>query len=196
MVPISAPPLASNLNTLQKHRDITIARLDKFVQRGQFEDVNLNTALMKGRSSATVQLSVYGVPDLRRISFEEAMKGEYKPAQIGQWFGPTLATYWFKVDIVIPKEFEGEEVYFEFDASNEAMIWSVDGQPITGLTGGGGDDKHSDYMLSNCAISGEVRNDRFLIQTQPYIIRNINYTLKWLATKEEELPMTEHQALI
>ncbi|KAJ3348531.1 hypothetical protein HDU83_001283, partial [Entophlyctis luteolus] len=88
MVPISAPPLASNLNTLQKHRDITIARLDKFVQRGQFEDVNLNTALMKGRSSATVQLSVYGVPDLRRISFEEAMKGEYKPAQIGQWFGP------------------------------------------------------------------------------------------------------------
>ncbi|KAJ3203953.1 Alpha-mannosidase 2C1 [Entophlyctis luteolus] len=153
--PRHAPPLASNLNTLQKHRDITIARLDKFVQRGQFEDVNLNTALMKGRSSATVQLSVYGVPDLRRISFEEAMKGEYKSAQIGQWFGPTLATYWFKVDIVIPKEFEGEEVYFEFDASNEAMIWSVDGQPITGLTGGGGDDKHSDYMLSNCAISGE-----------------------------------------
>ncbi|KAI9344608.1 galactose mutarotase-like domain-containing protein [Obelidium mucronatum] len=147
--------LTTNLNTLQKHRDITLARFDKFVQRGQFEDVNLNTCLWKKRNSEAVSLLVYAVPDLKRISFQEAIKGDYKPTSVGSWFGPTLATFWFKVSIVIPPSFADEEVLFEFDASNEAMIWTSDGRPVTGLTGGGEDDRHADYVLTNKAKPGE-----------------------------------------
>ncbi|KAJ3071872.1 Alpha-mannosidase 2C1 [Podochytrium sp. JEL0797] len=151
-------PLTNNLNTLQKHRDITLARFDKFVQRGQFEDVNLNTALWKKRSGSSVSLSVFAVPNLQRISFQDALKGEYKPASVGQWFGPTLATFWFKAAIEIPADFAGEEVLFEFDASNEAMLWSTDGRPLTGFTGSGGwwggDDKHSDYLIAPNAVAG------------------------------------------
>ncbi|KAI9344606.1 glycosyl hydrolases family 38 N-terminal domain-containing protein [Obelidium mucronatum] len=145
----------TNLNTLQKHRDITLARFDKFVQRGQFEDVNLNTCLWKKRNSEAVSLLVYAVPDLKRISFQEAIKGDYKPTSVGSWFGPTLATFWFKVSIVIPPSFADEEVLFEFDASNEAMIWTSDGRPVTGLTGGTNDDRHADYKLTNKAKPGE-----------------------------------------
>ncbi|KAJ3030442.1 UNVERIFIED_CONTAM: Alpha-mannosidase 2C1 [Siphonaria sp. JEL0065] len=148
-------PLTTNLNTLQKHRDITIARFDKFIQRGQFEDVNLNTALWKKRNSEAVTLTVYAVPDLKRISFQEAIKGEYKPTSVGTWFGPTLATFWFKVSIIIPPSFADEEVLFEFDATNEVMIWTVEGHPVAGLTGGTGDDRHSDYLLTKKAVAGE-----------------------------------------
>ncbi|KAI9329640.1 galactose mutarotase-like domain-containing protein [Obelidium mucronatum] len=151
----SSQRLTTNLNTLQKHRDITLARFDKFVQKGQFEDVNLNTCLWKKRNSEAVSLLVYAVPDLKRISFQEAIKGDYKPTSVGSWFGPTLATFWFKVSIVIPPSFAGEEVLFEFDATNEVMIWTTDGHPVAGLTGGTGDDRHSDHLLTKKAVAGE-----------------------------------------
>ncbi|ORY35984.1 hypothetical protein BCR33DRAFT_722459 [Rhizoclosmatium globosum] len=149
-------PLTNNLNTLQKHRDITIGRLEKFIQRGEFDDVNLNTVLWKKRSGKAVVLEVFPVPDRKRISFEEAMKGEYKPTNVGEWFGPSFSTFWFKVSIEIPADFEGHQVLFEFDSGTELMIWSTDGVPITGLTGGDNDeDRHVDYLLAENAVAGQ-----------------------------------------
>ncbi|KAI8620662.1 galactose mutarotase-like domain-containing protein [Chytriomyces sp. MP71] len=151
-------PLTSNLNTLQKHRGITNTRFDRFTQRGQFDDVNLQTAQWRMRTSDAVALSVFRPPGLKRIPFDEAVKGEYQPAHIGDWFGPTNATFWFKVAIEIPADYAGQAVIFEFDADNEVMIWSTDGQCLTGLTGGGGGDRHADYPLTSNAISGEKFN--------------------------------------
>ena len=56
-----------SLDTLQKHRDLTIERLNKFVQKGQFEDVNVHSVLWKHKVSNGVQLEVYQVEGLKRM---------------------------------------------------------------------------------------------------------------------------------
>jgi hypothetical protein len=32
---------------------------------------------------------VFSVPDLKRISFEEAIQQEFRPTRLGEWFGPS-----------------------------------------------------------------------------------------------------------
>jgi alpha-mannosidase len=61
-----------------------------------------------------------------------------------------------KVSITIPNEFAGEEVIFNFDPDSEGMIWTLDGTPLQGLTGGNGGDRHVDYRLTKKAQGGEV----------------------------------------
>ncbi|KAJ3095354.1 Alpha-mannosidase 2C1 [Physocladia obscura] len=154
-------PTTTNLNTLQKHYDISIARLEKFIQRGQFSDVNLQAAQWhisanSAEAAKAVKLEAFRVPSLKRISFQEAAAGKYDPAAVGEQFGPSLATVWFRISVTITREFSGREVVFIFDASNEAMVWTQDGIPKTGLTGGAGDDRHVEYSLSEKATEGET----------------------------------------
>ncbi|KAJ3176169.1 Alpha-mannosidase 2C1 [Irineochytrium annulatum] len=150
----------SNLNTMQKvrdpgHRNITVERLDKFLERGQFADVNLWSALWSQADSSAVHLSVFAVPDLKRIPFKEAVKGTFKPAKVGESFGPSWATFWFKVSLTIPDSFTGHEVIFNFDPECEGMIWSTEGEVIQGITGGSDGNRHVDYPLTKKAKGGE-----------------------------------------
>ncbi|KAJ3051806.1 Glycoside hydrolase, 38 vacuolar alpha mannosidase [Rhizophlyctis rosea] len=152
----STEPRTAGLNTMQKHRNITIERLEKFVQEGQFDDVNLTATLWKHRpESKFVTLQVYSVPDLKRIPFDDAIKGKFVDTHVGESFGPTWSTHWFKVTVDVPYEFANEEVVLVFDSSSEAMIWSTDGEPLTGLTGGGGQERHVDYRLTSKAKGGD-----------------------------------------
>ena len=85
-----------------------------------------------------VQLSVYSVPDLARPSFNEAIKGTFKPTKKFESFGPSWATHWFKVVLTVPERFNKYEVLeFHWDANNEGLVWTDDGDPVQGLTGGG-----------------------------------------------------------
>ncbi|KAJ2683602.1 Glycoside hydrolase, 38 vacuolar alpha mannosidase, partial [Coemansia spiralis] len=52
-------------------------------------------------------------------------------------------------------QFAGKPVQFLFDPSCEAMVWSPDGEPIMGLTGGTGGERHVDYALTPCAAADE-----------------------------------------
>ncbi|KAI8810773.1 alpha-mannosidase [Cladochytrium replicatum] len=144
-----------HLNTMQKHRNITIERIEKFLQEGQFDDVNLRSFFTKKSSQNAVALEVYSVPDLKRITFEEATRGRYRPAQVGESFGPSWSTHWFKAKIDIPKEWHSEEVNFVFDPGCEAMVWSTNGEPLQGITGGRGVDRHVEYRLTRSAQAGE-----------------------------------------
>ncbi|KAJ1552072.1 hypothetical protein HK405_012781, partial [Cladochytrium tenue] len=148
---------------MQKHRDITIQRIEKYIQSGQFDDVNMRTFLWKARRSDTVRLSVYAVPDLKRIPFNEAMKGKYEETRVGERFGPSWATFWFKVEVTIPEDWDGEYVLFNFDPDCEGMVWNVEGHPLQGLTGEGGDARHVDYLLTKSCKPGEKFN--FYIET-------------------------------
>ena len=49
----------------------------------------------------------------------------------------TQSTHWFFVEVIIPPDWKNLQVDFRFDADNEAMIYSADGLPLQGLTGGG-----------------------------------------------------------
>ena len=113
--------------TMQKfHRGITLERFDKLTSSSFFQDVNLYSRLYKNRSGTTTTLQAYTVPKLNRITFDEARKvTTYEPAKVGDTFGPAWATVWFKVELVIPADWVGEEVHFLWDADNEGLIWTI-----------------------------------------------------------------------
>ncbi|KAF9975357.1 Glycoside hydrolase, 38 vacuolar alpha mannosidase [Actinomortierella ambigua] len=136
---------------------ITIERATKFISRESFGDVNLTAYLYSHRSAAAItDLSVYSVPDLKRIPFKDAIASKaFKPTQVGASFGPSWSTHWFKLSIDVPKEWAGQPVELLWDSNNEAMVWSTDGIPLQGLTGGGGDTRRIEYVLTKNAKGGE-----------------------------------------
>src|SRR5436853_1944874 len=82
-----------------KHIEITKRRLRQFASE----------AGLRGRiypRRAPVGLKVYSAPD--RIPFDEALRGEYRAAQVGEQFGPVWSTHWFRVDISIPDDWRGQ----------------------------------------------------------------------------------------
>ena len=74
-----------------------------------------------------------------RISWQEAQALEYRPAALGERFGPLWATYWFRVAVTVPEEWRGGRVELLFASHSEAALWR-DGAIVQGLnTGGGGE---------------------------------------------------------
>lgn len=116
-------------------------RLGQFTDKGQYASESLFSKMYHGRASGDdhVKLSVYSVPDLARPPFKEATKnGKFKATHKGEVFGPSWSTHWFKISIKVPAELQKKEhLEFHWDAGNEGLIWSEDGVPIHGLTGGG-----------------------------------------------------------
>lgn len=58
-----------------------------------------------------------------RIPFNEAVSDDvkYSPAKVGDKFGRSWSTHWFKVNITIPAKFAGQEVHLLWDSESEAM---------------------------------------------------------------------------
>jgi len=133
---------------MQKHRELTLQRLQQFA------------AELRGRiytDHAPVQLAVFHAPG--RITYGEALQGDYQPLQVGEQFGPRWSTHWVKVDGQIPAEWAGREVHFLWDSNSEGCVWE-NGQPQQGLTGSssGWDSGavRSDYRLTKAAAGGEA----------------------------------------
>ena len=94
----------------------------------------------EGRASGEkhVKLSVYSVPHLARPSFKEATSKTFKPTKIGESFGPSWSTHWFRIQLSVPPELHDKKhLEFHWDADNEGLVWSENGEPLQGLTGGG-----------------------------------------------------------
>ncbi len=72
-------------------RGITVERCEKFLSRDFYCDINLHSQLYKDiqDSKEYIKLHVHSVPNLKRITFKEAIKCEYKKAERGDWFGPS-----------------------------------------------------------------------------------------------------------
>ncbi|KNE68312.1 hypothetical protein, variant 2 [Allomyces macrogynus ATCC 38327] len=142
-------------------RGIYLDRFNRFTSTDMFQDVNLFGQMYGDRASGpdALDLAVLSVPDGKRISFEEAVKGEFKPTRAGERFGPSWSTHWFKVKCTIPASWKGESVVFVFNAeSAEGQIYSPTGELIHGLSGGGWGDtnRRTDYIIARPANGGEV----------------------------------------
>ncbi|KAJ3262095.1 Alpha-mannosidase 2C1 [Boothiomyces macroporosus] len=137
-----------------KHRNITVERIEKYFKSDMFYDVNLQSFLEE-IVDESIAITKYAVPNLQRIPFGEAMKGVYVPAKVGDQITPTWSTHWFKLEITIPKSMEGRKVYLIFDPSCEGLVWSDKGEPLQGLTGDFGLDRHVDFDLTNGAPAGQ-----------------------------------------
>ncbi|KAK5074990.1 Glycoside hydrolase, 38 vacuolar alpha mannosidase [Lithohypha guttulata] len=119
---------------------IYTGRLRQFTDRGQYYHQGLLAKLYHNQTndSKYIKLSVYSPPDLTRPTFKEATSQKFKPARLGDTFGPSWSTHWFKVQLTVPKNMlNAEHLEFHWDAGNEGLVWSEDGKPLQGLTGGG-----------------------------------------------------------
>jgi alpha-mannosidase len=67
-----------------------------------------------------------------RISWEEARRLDYRPAELGERFGPLWATYWFRVRATVPEEWQGSRVDLLWMTDSEATLWR-DGIVVAGL---------------------------------------------------------------
>ncbi|KAF8878221.1 glycoside hydrolase family 38 protein [Infundibulicybe gibba] len=119
-------------------------RLGNFLG-GHFSNVNLSSVLFTHRVD---NRNIWSAPGLTKPTFEEAMKQEFKPAKKGDSFGPSWTNHWWKVSLTIPGYWQQyERVQFEFDPGCEAMIFSTDGTPLQGITGGYGGDRRVEYII-------------------------------------------------
>lgn len=120
---------------MDRIRDIYLRRADLFLEKNHFTQLNIHQNLFKKRDGTAVQLSVWSAPmDNDRLppKFHEAIQQEYRPAQVGDEFGPSWSTHWFKVEIKVPDD-EGwtdGPLVFRWDSGCEAMVWSSTGVPL------------------------------------------------------------------
>ncbi|KAI9794160.1 MAG: Glycoside hydrolase, 38 vacuolar alpha mannosidase [Peltula sp. TS41687] len=124
----------------QRIHNIYRDRLRQFTSGGQYESRNLRSMMYEGRASGKdhVKLSVYSVPDLARPPFNEATSHPFKPTSVGESFGPSWSTHWFQISVTVPSDLQDKKhLEFHWDANNEGLVWSEDGEPLQGLTGGG-----------------------------------------------------------
>jgi len=85
-----------------------------------------------------VKLHVYDVPGLERPTFKHAIAQDFRPTHVGESFGPSWSTHWFRVQLTVPPELRKKEhLELHWDTNSEGMVWSEDGNPLQGLTGGG-----------------------------------------------------------
>ncbi|XP_054858782.1 alpha-mannosidase 2C1 [Eublepharis macularius] len=126
-----------------KHRRTALERVEKFVSDVYFTDCNLRGRLF-GDTCSLESLSCFETP--RRISYEEAVRQEFRPFKVGDCFGKTWETCWFKIDLSIPREWAGKEVHLQWESDGEGMVWK-DAQPVQGLTQEG---EKTSYILTDC----------------------------------------------
>ncbi|HEY8965696.1 MAG TPA: hypothetical protein VIM58_04585, partial [Candidatus Methylacidiphilales bacterium] len=129
-----------------KHPELTKGRLARFAAELK--------KLLYSRSAPLAKLETWAAPG--RVPHAEAAKAKFRPAQVGEVFGPGWSTHWFRVSYAVPKEWAGEEVLLHFDSSSEGCVWR-DGVPIQGLTSynWGPEDIRSYFTLEEKARGGE-----------------------------------------
>ncbi|NXP52211.1 MA2C1 mannosidase, partial [Heliornis fulica] len=81
----------------------------------------------------------------------EAVRQEFRPAKVGDSFGPTWETCWFKLELNIPQAWAGREVHFIWESDGEGMVWR-DAQPVQGLTKEG---EKTSYILTSSLKKSE-----------------------------------------
>lgn len=93
------------------------------------------------------ELLVAGPVD--RIGHDEAQRLKYRPAALGERFGPLWATYWFRGVATVPEAWTGRRADLLWNSASEATLW-LDGVPAQGLN-----KHHDDAVLAPSAVGGE-----------------------------------------
>ncbi|KAI9278933.1 galactose mutarotase-like domain-containing protein [Phascolomyces articulosus] len=140
-------------NTPRVPDGITRSRVANFISSGSnFYTMGIHRGLWTYRHSGSpyVGLSVYSVPDLK----DAVSQTFQKVTQHERNYGPSWATHWFKINLTIPNVMDGKPAVFQWNMDCEGMVWSTDGIPLQGLTGGDGQERH-EYIVTNKAVGGE-----------------------------------------
>lgn len=122
-------------------------RLRHFTDGGMYRLLNLPKFYdidRKDSNTDAIKLQVWRVPDkdgktarplFKDIDFDAI---EWLDARKGDNFGPSWKTFWFKIEWQIPDAWlkADQEIDFEWDCSNEGLIYDSLGLPLQAFTGG------------------------------------------------------------
>ncbi|CAG0887056.1 unnamed protein product [Cyprideis torosa] len=130
---------------IRKNKQTAVGRVKNFISDSLFNAKNLFGQLYK--SSCPAQAISHWSPPAEsqrpnvwmKWPFEEVVKQEFLPVKIGDAFGPTWATHWFKVELRIPDEWAESldkkcEAHFRWNSNSEALLYSESGSVLQGLS--------------------------------------------------------------
>ncbi|KAL7912357.1 glycoside hydrolase family 38 protein [Trichoderma velutinum] len=123
----------------KKIQSIHQKRLAHFTDTKQYKEQSIFPKLAHATVSGddNVRLWVYSPTAPSRPTFREVKSQEFKPTKVGASFGPSWSTHWFRVEIVVPQFMTNySHLEFHWNSNCEAMVWTEDGEPVQGLTGG------------------------------------------------------------
>ncbi|XP_031420687.1 alpha-mannosidase 2C1 isoform X2 [Clupea harengus] len=140
-----------------KHRRTLLERAEKFTSDIYFTDCNLRGRLY-GDTCSLDSLSSFLSP--KRITFSEAVKHTFQPYTVGDSFGPTWWTCWFRVSLKVPDSWRGKEVHLRWESDGEGMVWK-DGEPVQGLTKEG---EKTSYILTECLQDNKPQSVTFYVE--------------------------------
>lgn len=95
--------MEAHLNA-EKMRKITIERVEKFLSKNEWTDINLLSKIYGPVSSEAVKLQVWSVPNTEpnhtdKVSYAEMLQqpeSSFSPAKLGWTYGPEWSTHWLK----------------------------------------------------------------------------------------------------
>ncbi|KAA0724304.1 Alpha-mannosidase 2C1 [Triplophysa tibetana] len=131
-----------------KNRRTLLERAEKFISDIYFTDCNLRGRLF-GETHPVESISVFKCQ--KRIAHSESIQQNFEPCKVGDAFGPTWWTCWFKVTLKIPDAWRGREVHMRWESDGEGMVWR-DQRPVQGLTKEG---EKTSYVLTKCLKDNE-----------------------------------------
>ena len=99
------------------------------------------------RKYAPVPVSYFTT--MEHLPFEQAAEGPFVPAPVGTKWGKKWEYGWFRTQIVIPRELEGERVVFTLNTAEEMLVW------VNGEESGAIDIKHRFITLTRSANAGD-----------------------------------------
>ncbi|CAL4079511.1 unnamed protein product, partial [Meganyctiphanes norvegica] len=139
--------------SLHKNYRTTLERIEKFISEIYFIDVNLRGKLYPTSNKIT-DITHWALPGgdgaWEKWTFDQIRQQPFTPVKIGDSFGPTWSTHWFKLQFNIPDEWCGKEVRLRWKSQSESMVWSKEGEPLQGLSTGISHQMRSDFRISQC----------------------------------------------
>eukprot|EP00466_Bigelowiella_natans_P010040 jgi/Bigna1/80071/fgenesh1_pg.67_\ len=152
-------------------RRVASERADNYLSRGMWEDVNLSSRRWfvpaeVSSSFEVMSLSVFSPKDSKHHpKFSEAIKARYKACKVGDSFGPTWSTHWFKIKLRLPpkQENKGRIPCLHFDTESEGLIFSEEGVPLQALTGGQRTERRTEFFLDRFQNAEEEEKEGTIV---------------------------------
>lgn len=140
--------------------EVVLERCEKFLSPLYWTDVNLRSRMFPSRI-AVDELSMLQLgPEEPHLPFRRARdlwrQGCFRPCSVGDSFGPTWATVWFRLRFVVPEAKCGLSLALRWDSSSEAMLYGEEGEHLQAFTGGDGSDRRDLFFLPKTMICAET----------------------------------------
>lgn len=84
----------------------------------------------------TMDFSIRGAVTKEPVPFSEKDSLEFVEMRPGMAWGENWECGWFRIEATVPESWRGKEVVARLNFGGEACVFSDDGEPIQGLTGG------------------------------------------------------------